>query len=70
MFQGKPAYVPIKYITLKEAVNIIHKAGGKAVLAHPNNNIGMNEIVFSEIIAEGVREWKLSHYHSRKCNFS
>lgn len=65
--KGKPAYVPVKYITLKEAVNIIHKTGGKAVLAHPNNNIGMNETVFGEIIAEGVEGVEaFSSYHSKE----
>lgn len=63
--KGKPAYVEIKYITLKEAVEIIHKTGGKAVLAHPNNNIGMNEKVFSEIISAGVQGVEAySSYHS------
>ena len=65
--KGKPAYVPIKYITLKEAIDIIHKTGGKAVLAHPNNNIGMNEEVFKEIAAEGIEGVEVfSSYHSKE----
>lgn len=63
--KGKPAYVEIKYITVKEAVDIIHKTGGKAVFAHPNNNIGMNEKVFSEIISNGIDGVEAySSYHS------
>lgn len=65
--KGKPAYVPIKYITLKEAIDIIHKTGGKAVLAHPNNNIGMNEEVFKEIAAERIEGVEVfSSYHSKE----
>lgn len=65
--KGKPAYVPIKYITLKEAIDIIHKTGGKAVLAHPNNNIGMNEEIFKEIAAEGIEGVEVfSSYHSKE----
>lgn len=65
--KGKPAYLPIKYITLKEAIDIIHKTGGKAVLAHPNNNIGMNEEIFKEIAAEGIEGVEVfSSYHSKE----
>lgn len=65
--KGKPAYVPIKYITLKEAIDIIHKTGGKAVLAHPNNNIGMNEEIFKKIAAEGIEGVEVfSSYHSKE----
>ena len=65
--KGKPAYVEIKYISSKEAVKIIHEAGGKAVLAHPNNNIGMNEEVFKAILDEGVEGVEAySSYHSQE----
>ncbi|MBU3803742.1 MAG: PHP domain-containing protein, partial [Candidatus Cellulosilyticum pullistercoris] len=32
---GKPAYVPKKHFTTKDCIDLIHKAGGLAVLAHP-----------------------------------
>ncbi len=32
---GKPGYVPHHWITLNEALNLIHGAGGVAVIAHP-----------------------------------
>lgn len=32
---GKPAYVPKKRFTTKECIDLIHEAGGLAVLAHP-----------------------------------
>lgn len=63
--KGKPAYVDIKYMPLKEAVSIIKNSGGKAVFAHPCNNIGMNEKVFAEIINEGIEGVEAySSYHS------
>ena len=32
---GKPAYVPKRRFTTKECIDLIHEAGGLAVLAHP-----------------------------------
>jgi hypothetical protein len=32
---GKPAFVPKEHLPLAEAIGIIHRAGGLAVLAHP-----------------------------------
>ena len=34
---GKPAYVPKEHLALSEAIQIIHRAGGIAVLAHPGS---------------------------------
>jgi predicted metal-dependent phosphoesterase TrpH len=33
--RGKPAYVPTEWLSLHDAVAVIHQAGGQAVLAHP-----------------------------------
>lgn len=33
--RGKPAFVPTQWISLTEAIEGIHEAGGQAVLAHP-----------------------------------
>lgn len=65
--QGKPAYVEIKFISSQKAIDIIHRSGGKAVLAHPNNNIGMNEEIFKEIVEEGIDGVEAySSYHSQE----
>lgn len=37
--QGKPCYVKVAFPTLQEAVALIRKNGGKAILAHPGNNL-------------------------------
>lgn len=61
----KPAYVPVEFISLKEAVNIIHQSGGIAVLAHPGNNIHEDEALLDKIIQEGVEGIEVySSYHN------
>ena len=63
--QGKPAYVPIQYISLDEAIEHITKSGGIAVLAHPGNNIGEDEDFLKDIIDKGVYGVEVySSYHS------
>ena len=61
---NKPAYAPIEYIPLKEAVEVIIESGGVPVLAHPQKNIGLEEKVFVSIIAQGVKGIEVySSYH-------
>ncbi|MEG1205636.1 MAG: PHP domain-containing protein [Angelakisella sp.] len=63
--QGKPAYVPIHYISLPEAVALVRKAGGVPVLAHPGNNIGEDVELLSAILQQGVDGIEVfSSYHS------
>lgn len=64
--QGKAAYVPIEYITLSEAVDLIHRAGGKAVLAHPGQNLKDGFEFINAIIKTGIDGIEVySSYHSR-----
>lgn len=56
-----PAYVKKKTVTPKEAAEIIRKAGGKVVLAHPvayvhEDNLTMNEIleIINDMKADGL----------------
>ncbi|MGL5435716.1 MAG: PHP domain-containing protein [Lachnospiraceae bacterium] len=63
--KGKPAYVTLKFITLQQAVEHIHKAGGIAVLAHPGNNIHEDEALLRGIVDAGVCGIEVfSSYHS------
>lgn len=65
--QGKPAYVPINYITLKEAVELITQAGGIAILAHPGNNTKENEELLETIFAYDVKGLEAySSYHTQE----
>jgi len=51
---GKPAYVPIHYISLSEAVELIQNAGGIAVLAHPGINVKEDKVLLHDIIRQGI----------------
>ncbi|NKF08844.1 PHP domain-containing protein [Clostridium gasigenes] len=63
--KGKPAYVPIKFISLKETLNIIHNNGGVAVIAHPGNNLKSDLSIIDEIISEGIDGIEVfSTYHT------
>lgn len=52
--QDKIAYVPINYISLREAINIIKNSGGVPVIAHPGNNLKNNMDMIDSIIMEGI----------------
>ncbi|GAE89645.1 PHP domain-containing protein [Acetivibrio straminisolvens] len=65
--QGKVAYVPINYISLKEAVEIIYSAGGVPILAHPGVNVGEDKELLNKIVSQGIKGLEVySSYHS--CN--
>lgn len=62
--KGKPAHVPINYMTLSEAVSLIHDTGGVPVFAHPHQNIGKDEDLLHGIISQGVLGIEaMSSYH-------
>lgn len=62
--EGKPAYVPIHYISLPDAVKLIHRTGGIAVLAHPGQNLGNDTSLLPGIIAEQIDGIEVfSSYH-------
>ena len=53
---GKPAYVPRHSVALEEGIDLIHDAGGVAVLAHPWGR-GAQQVLTPQMIAS------LSAYH-------
>lgn len=66
--KGKPAYVPKKKLGLKEAINLIHSAGGLAILAHPislkHNKYNETEAFLKElkeIGLDGLEAYYASH---------
>ncbi len=62
--KDKPAYVPIRYISLNEAVALIHRANGVAVLAHPGQNLKHDFSFVDKIIKEGIDGLEVfSSYH-------
>lgn len=52
--QGKPAYVPVHFISLAEGVELFHDAGGIAVLAHPGQNLKGDYAFLEQIIETGI----------------
>jgi len=52
--QGKPCYVKVDFPDIKEAIGIIKDNGGKAVLAHPGNNLKNRFELFDEIVKTGI----------------
>ncbi|WP_313585159.1 PHP domain-containing protein [Lacrimispora sp.] len=62
--QGKPAYVPIQFLGLNEAIQLIRKARGIAVLAHPGINIGQDQKILECIVSCGINGIEVySSYH-------
>lgn len=65
--QGKPCYTEMIYPSLKETIDLIHKHGGKAVLAHPGNNLKNNYEIFDEMVELGLDGVEaFSNYHSEE----
>ena len=53
--EGKPAFVPASWCSVAQAVDLIHSAGGVAVLAHPGRTRLKNEWEFDSLV-EGFAE--------------
>ncbi|MGG7078413.1 PHP domain-containing protein [Clostridium sardiniense] len=63
--KGKPAYVDIKFIQLKEAIRMIKETNGISVIAHPGNNLKGNLEIIDDLIDEGIDGIEVySSYHS------
>ena len=63
--QGKPCYTEVKYISLRDAIDIVHKNHGKAILAHPGNNLKGRFEIFDEMVELGLDGVEaFSSYHS------
>ncbi len=65
--KGKPAYVHITYMSLEDAVALVESARGIPFLAHPGNNIGMDELLLKGILRTGVKGVEVySSYHTQE----
>lgn len=63
--QGKPAFLPINYMSFYDAVDMIQKAGGIAVIAHPGQTVKRDEGVIEAMVAYGVKGIEVySSYHT------
>ncbi|SCG83385.1 Protein trpH [Proteiniborus sp. DW1] len=55
----KPAYVDRYRLSLKEGIDLIHKAGGVAIIAHPG--LIKNERIFFEVMKIGIDGIEVIH---------
>ena len=63
--KGKPAYVPMAFMSLQEAVQVIKQTGGASVLAHPGVNLKENAFLLKQIIAAGIQGLEVyTSYHN------
>ena len=64
--QGKLAYVPITYIEIQEAVQMIERAGGVAILAHPGITFGKDRQFVQRVMDCGILGIEVySSYHDQ-----
>ena len=64
--QGKPAHVPMHFISLDEAIAIIQSNHGVPILAHPGINVKEDMDFLERIIAKGVAGIEVySSYHNQ-----
>ena len=62
---GKPCYVPVEFMSLKDAVILVKKTGGIPIVAHPKKTFKGIESNLEELIQEGVEGMEVfSSYHS------
>jgi len=62
--QGKPAYTPMTFISLSQAIDVIQSNGGISVLAHPGINVKEDSKLLDGIIASGISGIEVySSYH-------
>ena len=65
--QGKQCYVKTEYLSLDRAIDIIQKNRGKAVLAHPGQNLKGQFELIDEIVECGIDGLEVfSSYHDEK----
>lgn len=64
---GGTAYVPIEYPDVRHVINLIHSAGGIAVLAHPYtyDSIDLMHELVSENMLDGIEVWHPSNDEHR-----
>ena len=64
---GKPCYADVDFPDFRDAFAIIKDNGGKAVLAHPGNNLKNRLHIFSDILSTGIDGIEVfCSYHDRE----
>lgn len=58
--QGRPAFVPVEYMSFRDAVELVRDNGGVPVVAHPGLNLRGRERIVEKLLERGPRDWKFS----------
>lgn len=63
--QGKPAFVPIRYMTYGEAIEMIKDNGGIPIVAHPGLNLKGKEVIIEKLLDQGAEGLEaFNNYHT------
>jgi len=63
--QGKPAFVPVDYISFAEAIDLIKSNGGVPIVAHPGLNLKGKESIAKELLDNGGMGLEVfNNYHT------
>lgn len=63
--QGKPAFVPVEFMSYSEAIDMIVSNGGIPIVAHPGLNLKERECVVEELLDKGAQGLEVfNNYHS------
>lgn len=63
--QNKPAFVPISYISFRDAVQLVKKNGGTPIVAHPGLNLKGREQFAERLLDEGAEGLEVfNNYHT------
>lgn len=63
--QGKPAFVPVDYMSFSEAIGLIKDTGGIPIVAHPGLNLKGREHIVDELLDNGAAGLEVfNNYHS------
>ncbi|PNV61519.1 phosphatase [Clostridium sp. chh4-2] len=63
--QGKTAFIPVSYITVEEAIELVRSTGGVSVIAHPGAMVKRDEEKIAYMVECGVTGIEVySSYHS------
>ena len=63
--QGKPCHAKMVYPSLEKIIEVIHRNGGKAVLAHPGINLTDHSGLLDDILSKGIDGIEaFTSYHS------
>lgn len=62
--QGRPAFVPVEYMSFRDAVELVRDNGGVPVVAHPGLNLRGRERIVEKLLERGAEGLEVfNNYH-------